>query len=47
MSGATGRRRALRWLGGALVALLAVAGLAVVAFFVMLGVGLNQWGSNK
>lgn len=33
--------------GIALAAVLVVGGLAVVGFYVLLFVGLSQWGSNK
>jgi hypothetical protein len=41
------RRSWWHYLGLALAIGLVVAGLAAIAFFVLLAVGLNQWSSNK
>jgi hypothetical protein len=34
-------------LGVILIVLAALVGLAVVAFFILVGIGLSSWGSNK
>jgi hypothetical protein len=41
------RRSWLFYAGVTLVVVLAIAGLAVVAFIILLAIGLSQWGNNK
>jgi hypothetical protein len=37
----------LACLGVAIASICAIVGLAAVAFFVVVAVGINSWGSNK